>query len=87
MSVTAHLAFPYGDFLMTARLEKAFAEASKFSAREQDALAEWLFAEFQSEKRWTKLFADSQDTLSKLASETLAEHRSGQTQELDSDHL
>ena len=46
---------------MTARLEKAFAEASKLSPSEQDALAEWLFAELQSEKRWTKLFADFQD--------------------------
>lgn len=72
---------------MTAQLEKAFAEASKLSPSEQDALAEWLFAELQSEKRWTKLFADSQDTLSKLASEALTEHRSGQTQELDPDHL
>ena len=68
---------------MTARLEKAFAEASKLSPSEQDALAEWLFAELHSEKRGAKQFADSQDTLSKLASEALAEHRSGQTQELD----
>lgn len=71
---------------MTTRLEKVFAEASKLSASEQDALAEWLISEFQSEKRWTKLFADSQDTLSKLASVALAEHRSGQTQELNPDY-
>jgi hypothetical protein len=68
---------------MTAQLEKAFAEASKLSPSEQDALAEWLFAELQSEKRWTKQFADSQNTVSKLASEALAEHHSGHTQELD----
>ena len=73
--------------MMTTRLEKAFAEASKLSSSEQDALAEWLISELQSEDRWTKLFADSQDTLSKLASEALTEHRSGQTQELDSDHI
>ena len=68
---------------MTARLEKAFTAASRLPPSEQDALAEWLFAELQSEKRWTKQFDDSQNTLSKLASEALAEHRSGQTQELD----
>ena len=71
---------------MTAQLEKAFAEASKLSTSEQDALAEWLIAGLQSENRWAKLFADSQDTLSELASEALTEHRSGQTQELDSDY-
>ena len=71
---------------MTERLVKASMEASKLSASEQDALAEWLISELQSEKRWTKLFADSQDTLSKLASVALAEHRSGQTQELNPDY-
>ena len=50
-------------------------------------LADWLLAELESEKRWEKLFADSQDVLSKLAAEALAEHRSGQTQELDPDQI
>lgn len=71
---------------MTGRLVKASTEASKLSASGQDALAEWLISELQSEKRWTKLFADTQDTLSKLASVALAEHRSGQTQELNPDY-
>ena len=62
---------------MTARLEKAFTAASRLPPSEQDALAEWLFAELQSEKQWTKQFADSQNTVSKLASEALAEHHSG----------
>ncbi|MDE0299542.1 MAG: hypothetical protein OXN17_12995 [Candidatus Poribacteria bacterium] len=66
---------------MTARLEEAFAEASKLSPSEQDA-----FAELQSEKRWTRRFADSQDTLSKMASEAIAEYRSGQTQESNPKH-
>ncbi len=70
---------------MTARLEQAFTEVSKLSPKEQDALADWLLAELESERRWDKRFADSQDVLSKLASEALAEHRKGQTQELDSD--
>ena len=66
---------------MTTRLEQAFTEASKLSPKEQDALANWLLAELRSEKRWDRLFADSQEVLSKLASEALAEHRSGQTVE------
>ena len=60
---------------MTAQLEQAFIEVSKLSPKEQDALADWLLAELESEKRWNKRFADSQDVLSKLASEALAEHR------------
>lgn len=70
---------------MTARLEQAFTEVSKLSPKEQDALADWLLAELESERRWDKRFADSQDVLSKLAGEALVEHRKGQTQELDSD--
>ena len=72
---------------MTTRLEQAFTEASKLSPKEQDALADWVFSELHSEKQWDRLFAGSQETLFKLASEALAEHRSGQTQELDPDRL
>mgnify|MGYP001604133483 CR=1 FL=1 len=72
---------------MTTRLEQAFAEASKLPPTEQDAVADWWLAELESERRWDKLFADSQDILSKLAAEALAEHRSGQTQDLDPDQI
>ncbi len=72
---------------MTTRLEQAFAEASKLPSTEQDQVADLLLAELESEKRWDKLFADSQDVLSKLAVEALAEHRRGQTQELDPDQI
>lgn len=72
---------------MTTRLEQAFAEASKLSPKEQDALADWLLAELRSEKRWDRLFADSQEKLSKLASEALVEHSNGQTQKLNPDQL
>ena len=72
---------------MATRLEQAFTEASKLSPKKQDALADWLLAELRSEKRWDRLFADSQEELSKLTSEALAEHHSGQTQELNPDQL
>jgi len=68
---------------MTELLEQAFAEASKLSPKEQDALAGWLLKELESESRWGRLFADSQEALGKLAAEAMAEHRSGHTQELD----
>lgn len=72
---------------MTTRLEQAFTEASKLSPKEQDALADWVLAELRAGKKWDKLFANSQEVLSKLASEAIAEHRSGQTKELNPDQL
>jgi len=72
---------------MTTRLEQAFIEASKLPPQDQDSLAGWLLTELESERRWEKLFADSQDILSKLADEALAEHRSGQTQDLHPEQI
>lgn len=68
---------------MPTRLEQAFSEAAKLPLEEQNLLAEWLLAELRSEKRWEKLFADSQDLLSQMAAKALAEHRSGRTKDLD----
>ena len=65
---------------MTQLLEQAFAEAAKLSPQEQDALADWLLMELQSENRWGKRFADSQDALAELGAEALSEHRAGKTQ-------
>ena len=67
---------------MTTRLEQAWTEASKLSPKEQDALADWVLAELRSEKKWDRLFANSQEILSKLASEAIDEYHSGQTQNL-----
>lgn len=72
---------------MTKLLEKAFAEAAKLPEEEQDALARLLLEEIASERRWDELFARSQDLLSELANEALAEHRAGRTRELDPDKL
>jgi hypothetical protein len=72
---------------MTKVLEKAFDEASKLTENEQDALGEWLLSEIQSEREWDRAFARSQDLLAHLVKEALAEHRRGQTEELDPDKL
>ena len=72
---------------MTKLLERAFAEASKLPSPEQDAIADWLLKELESEKRWAKTFATSQDALSALAAEASSEHRRGETKDLDPDHL
>jgi hypothetical protein len=72
---------------MTQLLKDAFAEAEKLPREEQDAFARWLLEELASEKRWSDLFAASQNKLADLASEAIEENRSGRTEPLDSDLL
>jgi hypothetical protein len=64
---------------MTDLLEKAFTEAAKLPAAEQDALAERILAELASERRWDELFESSQDLLEKLANEARADRKAGRT--------
>ena len=68
---------------MTNLMEKALAEISKLSEKEQDALAAWILEELASERRWAKAFAATEDSLAALADEALNEHRAGKTQPLD----
>ncbi len=72
---------------MTKALEQAFAEAAKLSPEDQKALASWLLAELASERRWSDAFANSQAHLADLADEARAEHRRGETEDLDPDRL
>ena len=72
---------------MTKVLEKAFDEASKVSDSEQNALGEWLLTEIESEREWEEALARSQDVLVGLARKAVAEHRRGETKELDPDSL
>ena len=73
--------------MLTISLEKAFAEASKLSEEEQNALAAWILQEITSEKRWGKTFSKSPDKLAQLAEEALREHRRGETEPLDPEQL
>ena len=54
------------EIFMTTKLEHAFTEASKLPSEEQNILAEWLLAELASEKRWSKLFANSQGVVLRI---------------------
>ena len=67
---------------MTQLLEKALNEVAKLPPSEQDALAAILLEELASEKKWSELFAQSQDVLATLAAEALAEHRAGKSNPL-----
>ena len=64
---------------MTKLLEKAFKEASKLPHVEQNIFAKWLLDELASERKWEKLFAESEEILSKLADQALDEHAQGKT--------
>ena len=68
---------------MTQLLERAFTEASKLPEPEQDAVASFLLAELESEQRWARSFASSQEQLAQLADEALREFAAGETLPMD----
>ncbi|MCI0332411.1 MAG: hypothetical protein L0228_04215 [Planctomycetes bacterium] len=72
---------------MTNLLQKAFDEASRLPANEQDTFAAWMLEELRSEQRWNDLFARSQDLLEKMAAEAIEEFKAGKTLPLDPDTL
>ena len=43
--------------------------------RERDALAATSLADLEDERRWSEVFANSQDLLAEMAAEACAEHR------------
>ncbi len=71
--------------VMTKALQDAFKEAEKLPEAAQDQLAAAIRAEIEAERAWGARLATSQDALSALADEALAEHRSGSTLPLDPD--
>jgi hypothetical protein len=67
---------------MTQLLEKAFKKAKRLPETEQNALARWLIEEMESERKWGKAFAQSEDILDKLANEAQIEYKKGKTNPL-----
>jgi len=72
---------------MTELLERAIAKLQALSELEHDAIAAMILEELEDELRWDASFARSPDILAKLAASAMAEHRAGQTQELDPESL
>lgn len=64
---------------MTQLLEQAFTKASQLPSEEQDTIASLILRKIEADKRWEDAFARSQDALSQLTDEALAEHRAGRT--------
>ena len=72
---------------MTKLLEQALAKVQSLPAAEQDALAQILLDEIESERRWDELFAKSPEKLRKLADSAWSEHETGGSEPLDPDRL
>jgi hypothetical protein len=72
---------------MTKALKRAFEVASRLPDREQDELATAILEEMAADDRWEAVFAQSQQTLERLAQEALEEHRAGRTKALEPDAL
>ena len=77
----------YGGNRMSTLLEKAFNEIKKLPETEQNIFAKWILEELEAERKWDKLFAESEDILEKLAEEALKEHKEGKTEVLDFNKL
>ena len=72
----------YSGVTMTKLLERAFKKASRLPDFEQNAFAKWMLEELQSERKWEKAFAGSEDILDQLADEALAAFKRGETKPL-----
>jgi hypothetical protein len=72
---------------MTKLLEQAVAKARELPEAEQDAIAQIVIDEIESERRWDELFAKSPEKLRKLADRAWSEHEAGGSEELDPDRL
>jgi hypothetical protein len=70
---------------MTELLDRAFTEAAKLPAKEQDAMAALLLEELASERRWEAAFASSPHPPSEMAREALREFEAGKTRPMDAD--
>ena len=72
---------------MTELLEQVITEVKKLPDKEQDIIARIILEELQDEARWDESFEKSQDVLTKMAEDAVAEDQAGKTQELDPDSL
>jgi hypothetical protein len=72
---------------MTKLLEDAISRLRQMPDDEQDAIAQIVLDEIESERRWDELFTKSPEKLRTLADRAWAEHEAGRSEELDPDRL
>jgi hypothetical protein len=68
---------------MATLLDKAFDEARKLAPEDQERLAAIILEEIADEARWAKKFAETRDSIDRLADEALEEFRAGQTEPME----
>ena len=70
---------------MNQLLQEAFNRAADLPSEEQDRFARFLLSELEADRKWDQLFdrPESDELLSRLASEALTAHRTGATTPLD----
>ncbi len=68
---------------MTELLEKAFAKASRLPLAAQDLLAERLLEDIDAEAKWDDSFAASQDELSQMSDDAIADFQKGKTKRIE----
>jgi hypothetical protein len=72
---------------MTKLLEKAIESVRELPVAEQDAIAQIVLDELESERLWSERFAASSEKLRKFADGAWAEHEAGKSEPLDPDKL
>ncbi len=72
---------------MTPRLVEAFARAAVLPEEEQEELAQLILEMIESDERWDRAFAASQDKLARVADQVRNEIRTGKSEVLDPDRL
>ena len=72
---------------MTKLLEKTFNKVSKLPEFDQNLIAKWVLDEIESDEKWNKLFANSENQLAGLAFDALAEDAHGKSTLLNPDLL
>ena len=72
---------------MTQLLEEVIAKIHKLPAAEQDAIATMILDELADEQQWDKVFANSQDKLTKLAKKVREDIKVGKIKKLGFDEL
>jgi len=68
---------------MTKLLEKAFSEASRLPTAMQNMIAVRLLEDINAEAKWDESFAETQNELSHLADEAIADFQNGKTKPLE----
>jgi hypothetical protein len=72
---------------MTKLLEKALDSIRDLPPSEQDALAQIMLDELESERLWDERFAKGNERLKVLADKAWAEHQAGESEPLNPDKM